>query len=522
MLAAQPAGYYSGTDGKFGNSLKSQLHYIIRNHVRFPYSSSSTDTWDILKQSDKDTTNPANVILIYTGWTLDGEAEYNNGNGWNREHVWPNSHGFPNSGDTAYTDVHHLRPSNIAVNGARGNKDFDNGGNQYFTGGQPTNCFTDGDSWEPRPEVKGDIARMVMYMASRYEGFSGYDLELVDYTGTPSQPILGKQSTLLAWNRQDPPDDYERNRNEVIYSYQHNRNPFVDHPEFADRIYNSGNFIINYAVHAAGNIIEVYFNQDINPFSAVNKDAYTLDRGAGHPYYVEVGYQDNYKLVRLYYNNLVPTTKYNLQITGITSSSNETIAENSVVAVTTDDVVPVELTSFTATFVNGTVILNWSTATETNNRGFEIEKNIENKGWNRVGFVDGKGNSAEITEYTYSDYFEGTSAGYRLKQVDYDGSFEYSDVVEVTAIPEKYALSQNYPNPFNPVTTIEFELPEANNVSITVYDVLGNKVAEMVNSYYGAGKHSVKYNASAFNSGVYFYEMNAGSFKTIRKMIVLK
>jgi len=189
MITAQPAGYYSGTDGKFGNSLKAQLHYIIRNHVRFPYSSSSTDTWDILKQTDKDTTNPANVILIYTGWTLDGEAEYNNGNGWNREHVWPNSHGFPNSGDTAYTDVHHLRPSNIAVNGARGNKDFDNGGNQYFTGGQPTNCFTDGDSWEPRPEVKGDIARMVMYMASRYEGFSGYDLELVDYTGTPTQPI---------------------------------------------------------------------------------------------------------------------------------------------------------------------------------------------------------------------------------------------------------------------------------------------------------------------------------------------
>ncbi|GJQ64516.1 MAG: hypothetical protein SCALA702_35690 [Melioribacteraceae bacterium] len=520
MLYSQPSGYYQSTQGEFDENLKWELHQIIRNHVRFPYSSSGTDTWDILKQSDKDTTNPANVVLLYSGWTLDGEDEYNNGNGWNREHVWPNSHGFPSSGDTAYTDVHHLRPCDISVNGARGNKDFDNGGTQYIDGDGATNCYTDGDSWEPRPEVKGDVARMVMYMAARYEGFSGYDLELVDYTGTPTQPILGKESTLLEWNRLDPPDDFERNRNDVIFSYQQNRNPFVDHPEFADRIYRSDDFILDYATQE-GNIINLYFNEDTNPFSAVANQNYSLDRGVGSPYYVEVGYQDNYKLVRLFFDNLTVNTKYILTVNDVTSSSNEQIADNSIVAVTTDDVVPVELISFRAEIAENGVNLIWQTACETNNRGFEIERKLDNN-WVKAGFVEGNGTCMEINNYSWSDVKHPGAVQYRLKQVDFDGKSTFSDVVEVINIPAEFRLSQNYPNPFNPTTTIQFDLNESGITSLKIYDVLGNHIATLADEILEAGAYKIDFNASELSSGIYFYELLQGNYRIMKKMILIK
>jgi endonuclease I len=235
-----PTGYYDSAEGLQGEELKTALNQIIKNHTDYPYTSSSTDTWDILKESDRDPNNPDNVILIYTGWSVEaglpGE-EYDNGNGWSREHVWAKSHGFPSESQDAYRDAHHLRPCDISVNSARGTKDFDNGGSPHS---EATECNTDSDSWEPRPAVKGDIARMMFYMATRYEGENGDpDLELVDYTGTSTDtPYFGKLSTLIQWNEEDPVDDFERNRNEVVFSYQGNRNPFVDHPEYVNAIYN--------------------------------------------------------------------------------------------------------------------------------------------------------------------------------------------------------------------------------------------------------------------------------------------
>ncbi|MCD6337329.1 MAG: endonuclease, partial [Candidatus Marinimicrobia bacterium] len=135
----------------------------------------------------------------------------------------------------AGTDMHHLRPTDTDVNSSRGSKDYDNGGSLV---NETTDCFTDGDSFEPRDEVKGDCARMMFYMATRYEGDAGGepDLELVDYTGT-SGSNLGKLSTLLAWHIADPVDDWERTRNDRVYSYQHNRNPFIDHPEYVSYIW---------------------------------------------------------------------------------------------------------------------------------------------------------------------------------------------------------------------------------------------------------------------------------------------
>ncbi len=242
-LAQIPTDYYSSSDGLSGDNLKVALHNIIKDHKEFSYSSSSTDTWDILKQTDKDTINPDNVILIYSGWGINAAQEFNNEKGWNREHVWAKSHGGFSTSPGPGTDVHHLRPSDISVNAARGNKDFDNGGNIYVDADGTTECRTDNDSWEARSAVKGDVARMLFYMAVRYEGENGEpDLELVDQVNTANlttsgKGYHGKLSTLLEWHKADPVDSFEINRNNVIYSFQGNRNPFIDHPEFVDKIW---------------------------------------------------------------------------------------------------------------------------------------------------------------------------------------------------------------------------------------------------------------------------------------------
>lgn len=241
-----PAGYYDAAKGKVGAELKAALHDIIKGHVEFLYTDTSTDVWDILKETDRDANNPENVILLYTGWSVvTGNAgqEYNDGKGWSREHVWAKSHGDFGTAKGAGTDVHHLRPADISVNSARGNKDFDNGGSRYIDGDGATDCFTDSDSWEPRDAVKGDVARMLFYMAVRYEGDSGeLDLELVDQVNSvnlnaPGKGYHGKLSTLLEWHFDDPVDDWERNRNDIIFTYQRNRNPFIDSSGFVTRIW---------------------------------------------------------------------------------------------------------------------------------------------------------------------------------------------------------------------------------------------------------------------------------------------
>lgn len=240
-----PDGYYDDAVGKAGAVLKTALNNIIKGHTSYPYTSSTaTDVWDILKETDRDPANSNNVIMLYTGWSINGPLEYNNGAGWSREHVWAKSHGDFGESQPAGTDVHHLRPADITVNSARSNKDFDNGGSRYIDGDGATDCYTDSDSWEPRDAVKGDVARMIFYMATRYEGENGEpDLELVDQVNsvdlnTPGHGYHGKLSTLLEWHVSDPVDNWERNRNDIIYySYQHNRNPFIDHPEYVALIW---------------------------------------------------------------------------------------------------------------------------------------------------------------------------------------------------------------------------------------------------------------------------------------------
>ncbi|MFC7615064.1 endonuclease [Actinokineospora soli] len=224
--------YYRTAIGLTGPALEAALHDIIDGNTRLTY----TQVWEALKVTDEDPANPNNVILLYTGRS---QSKTSNGGGaddWNREHVWAKSHGDFGTVTGPGTDVHHLRPTDVTVNSTRGNKDFDNGGTQVAEA--PGN-YTDADSWEPRNAVKGDVARMIFYMAVRYEGGDGFaDLEMNDSVNNGTAPYHGRKSVLLAWNAQDPPDAFERRRNQVIYDrFQHNRNPFIDHPEWAAAIW---------------------------------------------------------------------------------------------------------------------------------------------------------------------------------------------------------------------------------------------------------------------------------------------
>ncbi|MBD3107741.1 endonuclease [Bacillus sp. AGMB 02131] len=222
--------YYRTAVNKTGSELKAALHNIIKEHTKLTYS----QVWDALKETDEDPANSNNVILLYANKSISKSSNGGNVGQWNREHVWPQSHGNFGTNAGPGTDLHNLKPEDVQANSSRGNKDFDNGGQKN----RFCECYTDSDSWEPPDHVKGDVARMMFYMAVRYEGAGELDLELVDYTGTGSNPILGKLSTLIEWNELDPVDDFERNRNNIIYSkWQHNRNPFIDYPEWAEEIW---------------------------------------------------------------------------------------------------------------------------------------------------------------------------------------------------------------------------------------------------------------------------------------------
>ena len=226
--------YYASAVGKSGSALRTSLHGIIRTQTVLTYD----QVWTALKDTDQDPNNTNNVVEIYSGRSI---AKSDNGGGvdqWNREHVWAKSHGDFGTANGPGTDVHHLRPEDVTVNSDRGNLDFDNGGGAVA---QCTGCLRDADSFQPRDAVKGDVARMIFYMAVRYEGDDAWpNLEPNESVNNGTAPYIGKLSVLKQWNLQDPPDAFEKRRNQVIYdTWQHNRNPFVDHPEWVTSIWGS-------------------------------------------------------------------------------------------------------------------------------------------------------------------------------------------------------------------------------------------------------------------------------------------
>ncbi len=189
--------------------------------------------------------------------------------------------------------------------------------------------------------------------------------------------------------------------------------------------------------------------------------------------------------------------------------------------------VPVELISFSLNVTGSEVVLNWRTATEINNKGFEVEKRSAQTAagkWERIGFVGGFGTTTEQKTYSFTDDNIGSGNYiYRLKQIDFDGSFKYSNEVEAEVSgPAEFALSQNYPNPFNPTTQISYSIPKDGFVSLKVYNSLGQQAASLVNGIVKAGAHEVTFNGANLASGVYYYRIQAGESIAVKKMMLVK
>jgi predicted extracellular nuclease/endonuclease I len=232
------ASYYAPAQGLGGQALRAALHGIIRGHTRHSYST----IWQILEEADEDPANPNSVIGFYTGRSIpkaDRDRGGNTPDFWNREHLWAKSHGFPGESQHAFTDAHHLRAADKSVNGDRGDLDFEEGGQAH---NECTACRFDADSWDPGPSRRGDVARALLYMDLRYDGSDGGtpDLELVDRTTSIGERRFGHLCTLLVWHVEDLVDEAERQRNDVVFRWQGNRNPFVDHPEWVQSVWRDG------------------------------------------------------------------------------------------------------------------------------------------------------------------------------------------------------------------------------------------------------------------------------------------
>lgn len=199
---------------------------------------------------------------------------------------------------------------------------------------------------------------------------------------------------------------------------------------------------------------------------------------------------------------------------------------------------PVELTTFNASVTDNNILLKWETATEVNNYGFEIERKLQElsintqdvkQNWNTIGFVEGHGNSNSPKEYSFADdELETGNYSYRLKQIDIDGGFEYSKIIEVNfneEIPSEITLMQNYPNPFNPNTTIKYQIAKqviSENVILIVYNTQGEEVVKLINKVQQPGNYQVNFDGSQLSSGMYFYKLQIGNFVKVKKMLLLK
>ena len=260
----------------------------------------------------------------------------------------------------------------------------------------------------------------------------------------------------------------------------------------------------------------------INPGTGASDQASFWDRNYGALLLIEEYYGGDFNAYYHTLNDLLShyNLPYYLKMSKLTLATTATLAQLT-------DIVPVEMITFTASVRNSQVQLLWSTASELNNRGFEIERSVNDaSNFTSVGFVDGKGNSTEINYYSFNDNPQVSGANqiyYRLKQIDFDGTSTYSNIVNVSYdVPAEFVLNQNYPNPFNPATTISYFVPKEGFVSLKVYDFLGREVKTLVNEMKSTGSYELSFDATNLPSGTYFCIMSADGFSKTTKMVLLK
>jgi endonuclease I/subtilisin-like proprotein convertase family protein len=422
-----PAGYYGTANTTTQSALKSSLHEIIDDHQRYPYSSTATDTWDILEAADEDPDNSNNVIDIYQNASYTKVGAGNNF--YNREHSWPKSFGFPNDGSTnyPYTDTHHLFISDSGYNSSRSNKPFaDCSGcsekttvaNNGRGGTSSESSWTGGSgadgSWQTWSGRKGDSARALMYLAVRYEGgthgvtgVSEPDLILTDdrsligssLTGSNiSTAYMGLLTTLIQWHKEDPVDAFEQRHNDTVYLFQGNRNPFIDHPEYVacvfENICNGGTGDTTPPATPTG-FSPVGGNANVALSWSANSDSdllgYNVYRGTSTsgPYtkanssiVTATSYADS---------GLASETTYYYTLKAVDTSYNESAASNEVNA-TTDVGTPAPAVTV---WINE---FHYDNSSTDSNEGVEIAGNVgaDLSGWSIVAY-NGNGGTTYIT-----------------------------------------------------------------------------------------------------------------------------
>ena len=470
---AQPApGYYDTVDATNATTLRQTLHGVIDDHTRFPYTASTTDTWDILNLADEDPNNINNIIDLYKNASY---TKIPGGVGaYNREHSWPKSYGFPNDADNnyPYTDCHHLFAADAGYNGSRSNKPFRNcdaacteeptdfndgrgGGTGVYPGNSnwTSGSFTQG-TWETWDGRKGDVARAVFYMDLRYEGgvhgvtgFAEPDLIVTDnealidsgHTGSnESVAYMGMLSVLIQWHKDDPPDSRELWRTNVVETFQGNRNPFIDHPEWVSCLYegvctfdttppaapqslmasalnggadlswlaNSENDLAGYHVYRA--------TSPGGPYSRVNGAT------VGTNSYTDTG--------------LTNGTTYYYVVTAVDTSNNESADSNGVSVVPDgglpDLTPPAAPTGVAASAGDGQVGLSWNANGENDLAGYDVYRATNSGGpYTRLN-----GALLTVTSINDNTVTNGTTYFYVVVAVDTSNN-ESADSVEVSATP---------------------------------------------------------------------------------------
>jgi endonuclease I len=567
VSAAIPPGYYDTVNTTTPALMRTTLHEAIDDHTRFPYTASTTDTWDILNLADQDPANSANILDCYKNHSY---LKITGGTGaYNREHTWPNSYGFPTDGSTnyPYTDCHMLMLSDVPYNSDRGNMPFGNagagrterptdvnngqgGGSGVYPGN--SNWFA-GGYWQTWSGQKGDMARAMFYMDVRYEGgthgvthAAEPDLILTDNAnliqptgGNASVAYMGLLSTLIQWNAEDPVDDRERTRNDVVYSFQGNRNPFVDHPEWVNAIFvpstgptiasiadvpadQGGELQVDWAANSldvAGSVAPIarYVIQRFES-SWVDVAERTADYSATYSMVIatsDIASPANPQPWRQYRIEAIETTGW-ARISGIVSGySIDNLAPPAPV-VTLDN--------------SGTPwVVSWSAPAIP-----DFNQACVYRG-DAPGFVP----ATPLQCSADTSYFEydTTSHYYRVQFSDIHGNLSEfsaevgSGVSGVPGVPVagrwQTAITRVTPNPFNPDTRVSFAIGTPGPVRIDLYSADGRLVRTLLNDQRSAGEFELRWDGTDGRgarspSGAYSLRLQTAGRVDTRRLLLLR
>ena len=562
--AAPPPGYYDTVDASSPAALRATLHAVIDDHTRFPYSASTTDTWNILELADENPANAANILDLYRNRSY---AKFGGGTGpYNREHTWPNSYGFPNDGTTnyPYTDCHHLFLCDVGYNGDRGNLPFGNaasgaseratdfndgqgGGSGVFPGN--SNWFNT-SVWQTWVGRKGDVARAIFYMDVRYEGgthgITGAaepnlivtdNAALIVTTGSnASVAYMGLLSVLVQWNAQDPVDNRERAHNDAVYGFQGNRNPFVDHPEWVNALFVSSTgptitSIQDVPMDQGGALQVQWARCSLDVAGSIAPIAqYTVQRFAAG--WVDVAVQPANASAT--YTLVVPTSDIASPATPAPQSdyrvaaieTGGTIRLSGVVgAYSVDNVAPpAPVLTINANSVPW--ILAWEVPPIAD---FDVACLYR-------GDASGFTPTVPLTctaDTTYLE-FDTNPHWYVLQFSDIHGNWgDFSAEVASTPTdapvlaPLRTAITRIQPNPFNPTTHVSFSIAAAGPVRIAIFTADGRLVRTLLDDRRPAGAFFVPWDGtdsqgSPAPSGTYLFQLQSGGHSQTRKATLLK